>query len=93
MEKDPFKEYIRQSEPAMRDKGYVWHTAIGLQAVDGLSPSKYLEKFDSEKVFGRKDMTDALGITESPASELIRKLVEIEIIVPVQGKGRYMFSI
>lgn len=26
MEKDPFKEYIRQSEPNMRDKVYVWHT-------------------------------------------------------------------
>lgn len=42
MEQDPFKEYIRQSEPDMRDKGYAWHTAIGLQAVDGLTPSKYL---------------------------------------------------
>ncbi|MCM1122765.1 MAG: Fic family protein [Eubacterium sp.] len=42
MEQDPFKEYIRQSEPGRRDKGYIWHTAIGLQAVDGLTPSKYL---------------------------------------------------
>ena len=42
MNKDPFKEYIKQSEPSKRDKGYVWHTAIGLQAVDGLKPSKYL---------------------------------------------------
>lgn len=42
MDKDPFKEYIRQSEPSKRDKGYAWHTAIGLQAVDGLKPSKYL---------------------------------------------------
>ena len=42
MEKDPFKEYIKQSEPSKRDKGYAWHTAIGLQAVDGLKPSKYL---------------------------------------------------
>ena len=41
-DKDPFKEYIRQSEPSKRDKGYAWHTAIGLQAVDGLKPSKYL---------------------------------------------------
>ena len=39
---DPFKEYIKQSEPNKRDKGYAWHTAIGLQAVDGLKPSKYL---------------------------------------------------
>ena len=42
MDKDPFKEYIKQSEPNKRDKGYVWHTAIGLQAVDGLKTSKYL---------------------------------------------------
>lgn len=42
MDKDPFKEYIKQSEPSKRDKGYAWHTAIGLQAVDGLKPSKYL---------------------------------------------------
>ena len=44
MDKDPFKEYIRQSEPSKRDKGYAWHTAIGLQAVDGLKPSKYLSR-------------------------------------------------
>ena len=42
MNKDPFKEYIRETEPEKRDKGYVWHTAIGLQAVDGLKTSQYL---------------------------------------------------
>lgn len=42
MDNDPFKEYIKQSEPTKKDKGYVWHTAIGLQAVDGLTPSQYL---------------------------------------------------
>ena len=42
MNKDPFKEYVKQSEPGKRDKGYAWHTAIGLQAVDGLQPSQYL---------------------------------------------------
>lgn len=42
MNRDPFKEYIKQTEPNKRDKGYAWHTAIGLQAVDGLKPSKYL---------------------------------------------------
>ena len=35
---DPFKEYIMQTEPGKRDKGYAWQTAIGLQAVDGLRP-------------------------------------------------------
>lgn len=42
MEQDPFKEYIKETEPEKRDKGYAWNTTIGLQAVDGLRPSKYL---------------------------------------------------
>lgn len=42
MKNDPFKEYFRVSEPDKRDKGYAWHTAIGLQAVDGLKTSDYL---------------------------------------------------
>ena len=42
MNRDPFKEYIKQSEPNKKEKGYAWHTAIGLQAVDGLKTSKYL---------------------------------------------------
>jgi hypothetical protein len=39
---DPFKEYVKESEPDKRDKGYAWHTAIVLQAVDGLKTSEYL---------------------------------------------------
>ena len=42
VKKDPFKEYLKESEPGKRDKGYAWHTAIGLQAVDGLKTSEYL---------------------------------------------------
>ena len=42
MEKDPFKKYLKESEPDKASKGYAWSTAIGLQAVDGLRPSRYL---------------------------------------------------
>ena len=42
MNKDLFKEYVKQSEPGKRDKGYALHIAIGLQVVDGLQPSQYL---------------------------------------------------
>lgn len=47
MNKDPFEEYLRQSEPGKRELGYAWQTAIGLQAVDGLETSEYL--FDTAK--------------------------------------------
>ena len=38
-----FDEYIRQGEPARKEKANYWQTAIGLQAVDGLMVSEYLQ--------------------------------------------------
>ena len=38
-----FDEYIRQGEPSQREKAGYWQTAIGLQAVDGLKVSNYLQ--------------------------------------------------
>lgn len=36
------EEYIRQGEPLQRERGETWRVAIGLQQVDGLTPSEYL---------------------------------------------------
>ena len=36
------EEYIRQGEPLQRERGETWKVAIGLQQVDGLTPSEYL---------------------------------------------------
>ncbi|MCD8326948.1 MAG: hypothetical protein LUC90_09820 [Lachnospiraceae bacterium] len=41
---DPFKNYIKETEPDKRAKSYAWQTAIGLQAVDGLKTSDYLQR-------------------------------------------------
>ncbi len=38
-----FDQYIRQGEPAQKDKAEAWRVAIGLQAVDGLKTSEYLQ--------------------------------------------------
>ena len=37
-----FDSYILQSEPEKQENGKLWQTAIDLQQVDGLTPSKYL---------------------------------------------------
>lgn len=37
-----FEEYKKLGEPDKREKSEIWETAIGLQQVDGLRPSKYL---------------------------------------------------
>lgn len=59
MNKDPFEEYIRESEPGKRMKGYAWHTAIGLQAVDGLKTSEYLIKTAVRNIEGEISFEEA----------------------------------
>ena len=65
MEKDPFKEYLKESEPDKAHKGYVWSTAIGLQAVDGLKPSKYLIDTAIQNIEGNITIKEAQGLIDS----------------------------
>ena len=50
---DPYAEYIKETEPDKRFKSYIWATAIGLQKVDGLKTSKYLEKTARDNIEGK----------------------------------------
>ena len=65
MEKDPFKEYLRESEPDKAHKSYVWSTAVGLQAVDGLKPSKYLVDTAIQNIEGKITMKEAQSLIDS----------------------------
>ena len=47
-----FDEYIRQGEPSQREAAYAWSTAIGLQAVDGLKTSEYLNDLARRNIEG-----------------------------------------
>ncbi|MDR0687049.1 MAG: winged helix-turn-helix transcriptional regulator [Dysgonamonadaceae bacterium] len=50
---DDFEEYIRQGEPSQKEKSQIWQTAIGLQQVDGLTPSAYLIETAKENIEGK----------------------------------------
>lgn len=65
MSKDPFKEYLRESEPDKRDKGYAWHTAIGLQAVDGLKTSEYLVRTAVRNIEGEISFEEANALLQT----------------------------
>ena len=56
---DPFKEYIKQSEPGRRDRAYAWRTAIGLQDVDGLKTSEYLAETAIQNIEGKITIDEA----------------------------------
>ncbi len=65
MNQDPFKEYIRECEPDKRDKGYAWHTAIGLQAVDGLKTSEYLARTAVRNIEGEISFEEANALLQT----------------------------
>lgn len=65
MEKDPFKEYLKESEPDKAYKGYAWSTAVGLQAVDGLKPSQYLIDTAIQNIEGEITINEAQKRIES----------------------------
>jgi len=50
---EDFDEYIRQGEPSQVEKSQIWQTAIGLQQVDGLTPSAYLIETAKENIEGK----------------------------------------
>ena len=65
MNKDPFEEYQRESDPTKRERSYAWHTAIGLQAVDGLETSDYLKETAVKNIEGEITVSEAQALIES----------------------------
>ena len=60
-----FVEYIRQGEPQQKERAEAWSVAIGLQAVDGLKTSDYLQKTARRNIEGE--------ITIDEARELVKE--------------------
>jgi len=65
IKRDPFEEYVRQTEPDKRELGYAWYTAMGLQAVDGLETSDYLKKTAQKNIDGQITINEAGKLIES----------------------------
>ena len=59
-----FEEYSQVGEPQKAERAYAWSTAIGLQAVDGLTVSQYLKDTAIRNIEGE--------ITIDEARELIK---------------------
>lgn len=60
-----FEQYIINSSPDKKEKGKAWATAIGLQQVDGLTPSKYLYETAKRNVDGEITIQEAKNLIDS----------------------------
>ena len=71
---DIFEEYLREKEPQKKEKGYAWHTAIGLQAVDGLETSDYLIDTAKKNIEGDITFEEANQLIHSYYKENINRI-------------------
>ena len=60
-----FDEYQRQGEPSRREAAYAWATAIGLQAVDGLTTSAYLHQLARRNIEGEISIDEVQQLARS----------------------------
>jgi len=78
MEKDLFEQYLKDVEGDKSDKTYLWSTAIGLQDVDGLRPSKYLIDTAIENIEGKITIKQAQELIDSYYKEKDNRSSDME---------------
>jgi len=59
-----FSQYYVATEPGRRERAHAWATAIGLQDVDGLKPSKYLIATAKRHIEGEISQEDARRLVD-----------------------------
>ena len=60
-----FDEYLQQNEPQKRERAEAWGVAIGLQAVDGLTPSSYLVETAKRHIEGDISIDEVRDLIDS----------------------------
>lgn len=60
-----FEEYIRHTDASKKEKTLAWSTAIGLQQVDGLTPSSYLYETARRNIEGDISFDEAKRLVDS----------------------------
>lgn len=70
---EDFDKYYEAVEPDRRERAYAWATAIGLQDVDGLKPSKYLVSTAKRHIEG--EISQDEGRSQTSRCEKERRMV------------------
>ena len=78
MKKSGFDQYYDEAvEPGKRERAYAWATAIGLQDVDGLKPSKHLLATAKRHIEGEITQEEARRIVDEYGSSNAEKIAEL----------------
>ena len=86
-----FDEYIRQGEPAQRERADAWRVAIGLQAVDGLQVSDYLLELARRNIEGEITIDEVIELLKERDAKKSRlkeytSYTRVEAVDPIESK-------
>ena len=88
-----FDTYIRMGEPGGKERAEAWKTAIGLQAVDGLKTSEYLNETAAKHIEGDitidqvKDLIDTYYQSKTARTPEDDEVEEFKIVTTVRGNS------
>ena len=88
-----FDEYIRQGEPAQREKAGYWQAAIGLQAVDGLKTSEYLQETARRNIEGKITIDESQNEMISHLTRFVSGLWQIHAFGEGNTRTTAVFTI
>ena len=90
--KQDFEAAKQDSKTTKQDFDRFIAAGISIRSTNNIL--KLLKAFGFEQPFGRTDIANELGITKSPASEILNKLLAIEAVLPANtaGRGKYRFN-
>ena len=86
-----FDEYIRQGEPAQRERAEAWRVAIGLQAVDGLQVSDYLLELARRNIEGEITIDEVIELLNERDAKKSRlkeytSYTRVDAVDPIESK-------
>lgn len=92
------KQLFEDEKTVILNKKQLFENKVNESRVSILTKKKILQLYgqlSDDMCFSRADVMRIIGITSSPAGELIKKMKNEKLIVPVvgHGKGKYQFKI
>lgn len=86
-----FDEYIRQGEPAQRERAEAWSVAIGLQAVDGLQVSDNLLELARRNIEGEITIDEVIELLNERDAKKSRlkeytSYTRVDAVDPIESK-------
>ncbi|HIU67162.1 MAG TPA: putative DNA binding domain-containing protein [Candidatus Caccomorpha excrementavium] len=88
------KQAFNDEKTGLQDEKQAFESllaGLGVSAPTRKNILKLLQHFGFDTSFARADVMQVVGITATPATELMRKMKEAKLIESAKGRGKYKF--